>query len=363
MKKLFFIIPVIVIAACQPKEEKFHITANQIPLEDSTLLYVFDDSKNQVIDSLMVIDGAFSYEGKVDSFTKFWFRTKDFKQYKPFWVENSRITLTGVNDTFFDAKVEGSRIQAQGDAYTRSYQYWSDQLNQLEEAYMGSTQKDTFNLAEFKQKRKELNDTIQNKKKEFLMTHPEYELSSYYLGFLKHHIPKEATREIFNQLAPKVQNNAWGKTLQIYLDKAVQYKVGDTPIDISLPDLNGKPRNLYDYRGKYVLLEFWGSGCYPCRMENPHLRKLYNQYKDKGFEIYGVSLDEQKQYWAKAVKEDSINWVTVSDLKGFRGVVPLSFSISYIPKSFLLNPEGEIIAMDLRSKMLKKELEAIFADK
>ena len=227
---------------------------------------------------------------------------------------------------------------------------------------MKSTQKDTFDLKLFRQKRKHLKDTIQKKKKAFLLAHPGYELSSYFLGFLKHDIPKAETREIFNQLNPEVQNNAWGKTLQIYLDKAVQYKVGDTPIDISLPDLNREIRNLYDYRGNYVLLEFWGSGCYPCRMENPHLRKLYNTYKQQGFEIYGVSLDEQKKYWAKAVKEDSINWVTVSDLEGFRGVVPLSFSISYIPKNYLLNPEGKIIAMDLHSKKLKEELETIFAD-
>ena len=111
------------LVACQQKEKGFKITATEIPLEDSTLLYVYDDSKNQVVDSLMVFDGSFSYEGKVDSFVKLWFRTKYYKQYKPFWVENSKITLTGVNDTFFDAQVEGSRIQAQSDAYSQSYQH------------------------------------------------------------------------------------------------------------------------------------------------------------------------------------------------------------------------------------------------
>jgi peroxiredoxin len=127
-------------------------------------------------------------------------------------------------------------------------------------------------------------------------------------------------------------------------------------IDFTQPDVNSKPVKLSDFKGKYILLDFWASWCGPCRAENPNVLKAYNTYKDKNFTVIGVSLDDSGEKWRKAIEEDGMPWIQLSDLKGFRNEVASQYGIQAIPSTFLLNPEGVIIAKDLRGEALHKKL-------
>lgn len=124
--------------------------------------------------------------------------------------------------------------------------------------------------------------------------------------------------------------------------------------------IDGNLVGLNNFDNKYILLEFWGSGCGPCRMENPNLLKNYKAYRDKGFEIVSISLDKKRENWENAVKKDSMIWTTVSDLKGYDGDVAITYSIYFIPTNYLIDTNGLIIAKNLRGEKLGEKLKEIF---
>ncbi|UTW67338.1 TlpA family protein disulfide reductase [bacterium SCSIO 12643] len=138
--------------------------------------------------------------------------------------------------------------------------------------------------------------------------------------------------------------------------------VGTLAEDLAYPDPEGNIISLSSLRGKYVLVDFWASWCKPCRFENPQVLELYKKYKDKGFEIYGYSLDKDKEAWVNAIAEDQINWVHTSDLKLWQAEGAKKYGVQSIPATFLIDPEGYIIARDFRSAELGQKLQEIFGE-
>lgn len=145
------------------------------------------------------------------------------------------------------------------------------------------------------------------------------------------------------------------KTMLAALEKrhpGLQYK------ELTMQDMNGKTVKLSDWagKGKYVLVDFWASWCGPCRMEMPNVVKAYNDFKDKNFEVVGVSFDQKKDAWTAAVKQLGMTWPQMSDLKGWQSAAHDVYGINSIPANILLDPKGKIIATDLRGENLQKEL-------
>ncbi len=136
-------------------------------------------------------------------------------------------------------------------------------------------------------------------------------------------------------------------------------QVGKIAPDINLPNQDGEIIPLSSLRGKVVLLDFWAQWCRPCRMENPNIVAAYQEYKDKGFEVYGVSLDKSKDKWLQGIEEDDLTWTHVSDLKYWQSEAARSYNINAIPASFLLDREGKIIAKNLRGHLLHQKLKEI----
>lgn len=142
------------------------------------------------------------------------------------------------------------------------------------------------------------------------------------------------------------------------LTAKVPASVGNPFIDFTMNDIDGKPHKLSEYigKGKYVLIDFWASWCPPCREEMPNVRKVYEQYKDKGFDIVGISLDKNKEDWQKGITNLGITWHQLSDLKWWRNEGAAKYGVRAIPATFLIDPNGKIIAKDLRGEELGQKI-------
>lgn len=148
-----------------------------------------------------------------------------------------------------------------------------------------------------------------------------------------------------------------------YVDKMRLLAVGQPAPEISLPNPEGKIVPLSSMKGKYVLVDFWAKWCGPCRHENPNVVSAFQKYKDKGFTVYGVSLDRNREEWLQAIQQDKLTWTHVSDLKYWQSEAAKTYNITGIPFSLLLDPNGVIIAKNLRGAALHQKLEEIFKGK
>src|SRR5690606_4908446 len=167
---------------------------------------------------------------------------------------------------------------------------------------------------------------------------------------------------VFLTLAKEVRQLTAARELEARILAEKTIKVGNKAPDFAQPDINGKVLKISDFRGQYVLIDFWASWCAPCRAENPHLVKAYEKYHPKGLEIIGVSLDENKgkDAWLKAIEQDGLPWIHVADLKGWSNEAAVLYGVRGIPQNYLIDPSGTIVAVNLRGAKVEEELAKIF---
>jgi peroxiredoxin len=189
-------------------------------------------------------------------------------------------------------------------------------------------------------------------------------IAMYALGLGKSQINPEKLKPVMLSLAKrfadKPEVTAVTTDFFNYMNKLdAKNMSGKLAPEINLPDPNGKNISLSSFRGKYVLVDFWASWCAPCRQENPNVVTAFNRYKDKNFTVLGVSLDKNKASWVEAIKADNLNWPHISDLKYWNSEVVSLYNIEGIPFNVLIDPEGKIIANNLRGNGLLRKLEEV----
>lgn len=190
------------------------------------------------------------------------------------------------------------------------------------------------------------------------MENPNAFLSASLLANFTPLLLKDEIKSLYENLSPKIKESANAIAVSNFLKISKDVKIGDIADDFELPDLNGNNVGLKDFKGKFVLLEFWAAGCGPCRMENKNLLANYKLYNSKGFEIISISNDKNKKDWANATKKDSIIWASVlGDTE-----VAAKYNVKFIPSNFLIDPTGKIIAINIQGDQLGEKLKDIFGE-
>lgn len=309
-----------------PKIE-FSLSGKTNGFENGTLLFL--SHNNSDLDSTIIKNNSFVFDTKlISSPIQLWLHNKDFSSYRAFWAENKPMTFDATKTDFRNAEITGSESE------NLSYSLYQkiDTLPRNERLKMEI---------------------------EFVKNNPTSIVGVSILSIYSTTWGKEKTNELYELLSTENKNSEFGKEIKRYLELNKEPKIGDQFVDFESEDQNGKLNKLSELNGKVILLEFWASWCGPCRQENPNLVKTYNIFNPKGFEIFAVSLDEDKESWLKAIQEDNLKWKHVSDLKGSRNEASLIYGINGIPDNFLISENGEIIGRNLRGDKLNQKLKEI----
>ncbi len=229
---------------------------------------------------------------------------------------------------------------------------------ELAEAYKN---KDSVKIALLRPQQ-EKNDLLRvDLYKQWISKHLSSPVSAMALSFYVREKNMDELQTQLDMLTPAAKDNALAKRMQFSIDAAKATAVGKLAPDFVQNDTLGKPVALRDFRGKYVLVDFWASWCVPCRAENPGVVKSFKKYNEKNFTVLGVSLDKPgaKDNWLKAIHEDGLTWTHVSDLKWWDNEVSNQYDIKSIPANLLIGPDGIILARNLRGEELDKKLEEV----
>lgn len=196
---------------------------------------------------------------------------------------------------------------------------------------------------------------------DFIRSNPDSFVASYAAFSM---VKKEDNAEFLDSMLmvfnKEMADSKFVKLLNEQITDFNSLAVGSLAPDFTLPQPDGTSLTLSSLNGKYTLLDFWASWCRPCREENPMMVKLFNRYKKNGFEILGISLDQSKDQWVKAIEKDRLPWHQVSDLKGMNSIAVQLYNVQDIPLTILLNEEGRIIAINLRGAALEEKLTELF---
>ncbi len=324
--------------------KKYTINGDVSGLTGSVILI---NEKSDTIHEATVTNGKFTMSGKADK-TSVGFISNNGMPIAMLFIEPGTITISGDMENGFDAT--GTICNDKNTAFNE------EQMAYWERFFNAGSDEERQTIAE------ELKDRIQ-----VLM---DENLDNYFGLYLLTGILNEwDTDTVIAQLdkfSPEVQASELAQEIRKHAEIKSKTEVGKQYTDISLPDADGNTITLSSVvgEGKYVLLDFWASWCTPCMMELPYLVKAYENYNDKGFEIYGVSLDQKEADWKRAMEDNRMTWFNVSALENEELIQSINqtYAIESIPANFLIGPDGTIVAKDLRGTDVETKLAELFGE-
>jgi len=349
----------------------------------------------KLADSTAIRNGTFEFRGQVaypQMFDITIIKTEPTEKEKrpwqpliPLFVENRAVTLSAELDSIntqlqvytntFDhskVKVKGAPLYNQYIAFSKEYDALQKESSEAFDGYiaylnpgkgkekgpvsLGISAVDKIDAA-----RKNAQDYLAN----YIRKNPSSYVAAYVFKRGMSAYTVDEINALWESFSPEVKNSAAGKYLQEAVIRTSKTAIGSPYADFAFEDKDGKPVKLSDHvgKGKYVLLEFWASWCGPCRADIPHLKEVYDLYHPAGFEVISISMDDSKEKWLKAVDEEQMKWLQVSDLKAFGGDLSKLYNFNGIPTCVLISPDGKIVTRNMRGSWMDKRLITMYGNK
>lgn len=376
MNKTYAIIIVMILFSCCKSKEGYLINGKIEGFDKGKIFLITSSNANKkiIVDSSETINGEFTFKGKVDwprmysiYIPEKYFNELDIQGYSPsgsFFVENSNINFLAKIDSLDYAKVTGSNSH---DEYLKILEETPPLKERkiLREKAIKAHKDKNYKLSQrYMHQRDSLYYLVY--KKYLLKNVSKYSKSipySYLFWSELSNTNWEKREKAVNDFSHEISKSFYLRQIKEDIEKFKKVAIGKQSPDFTINDTLGNPVKLSSFRGKYVLLDFWASWCRYCRYETPNIKKAYSKYRDKGFEVIGISYDTKKDAWLKAIKEDKASWIQVSALKGWKCNTTRNYHIKGIPHCVLIDPNGKIVAKNLRGKDFENKLDEIFKNK
>lgn len=299
-----------------------------------------------------VKNGSFEFTGNVSEPTGAYIMVIGQREAIPFMLENANITVNAGQAGLTVTGSEGQKIYDQFMAINTTTQQEAMKLQQEYQAANG----DQAKMQAVQEAYAKLMTDAQAKETELIKANPDSYVSTFVIVSGMGQMEYEQLKERYNLLGEKAKASAQGKAIAAQIAKLESTAIGQIAPNFTITTPEGESISLYDIKGKVKLIDFWASWCGPCRGENPHVVEIYKEYHPKGLEIFGVSLDNNKEAWVKAIADDGLVWKHGSDLKGWQSAPAQLYSVSGIPHTVLLDENNKIIAKNLRGDELKQKI-------
>ena len=316
---------VLALSSCS-EEKKGYVIDGQVTDVKEGMMYLkkYVDKTFVDVDSAAIVDGKFKFEGVAPEALAHGLTTRQ-ESNRPmvFFLDNDVMKVT-LNESGKELDITGSpanEVFMQNAKITRSKGYSLDSL---------------------------------------LAAHPASAVSAYFVvKDFAYKLDLEGMKAVRAKFDASLDGTEYVKQIESMIARMEKVQVGSVAPDFTLPDVDGNPVSLSSFRGKYVLVDFWAAWCPDCRKENPNIVAAWEKYKDKNFAVLGVSLDRNRDQWLAAIEKDGLKWTQVSDLKYWSSDAAVLYCIRWIPMSFLIDPEGKIVAIGLEGEELHNKLEEL----
>lgn len=303
-----------------------------------------------------VTEGKFQFSGNIEEVTVAYISAEGMRGMVIVFLEDN----TSFEVTMNAKNVDDSQVKGGGDVQRIFNEYQDFRVktlrqqqdaNQKMSAAMAA--KDSVAFAKWQQESGDAYRSFKTQSEEFTRKYKDTYVGTYQFLTMMRGMDIEKVKEEYALLSEPMRKSNVGREIARYISRVEQINVGQIAPDFTLPTPDGKSITLHAVKGKVKLLDFWASWCQPCRKENPNLLAIYDEFRDKGLEIIGVSLDSRKEDWIKAIQEDQLTWLHALVVKGNSTTVQTLYNVQQIPQTFLLDEANRIVAIGLRGDELK----------